>query len=172
MKPTVHVLGIHLPGQKIVLTSEPGDALEKIDISSPLKRYFGRPIDTSYDQLTYLDYHSRYSVDTRPASCDVDEDVCEPVRFANPRKNFAICILRSITHGYMNFLPEDCFSNDFLSEAGTTSDFTVVSRIRLSMRLLANLDWYRIETKKLKSASKTPSISIDRQVISVSYWHK
>jgi hypothetical protein len=49
MKPTVHVLGIHLPGKKIILTSVPDDALEKIDIPSPLERYFGRPIDSSYD---------------------------------------------------------------------------------------------------------------------------
>jgi hypothetical protein len=96
MKPTVHVLGIHLPGQKIVLTSKPGDALEKIDIPRPLERYFDRPIDSSYDQLIFLDYHSRYSVDAHLASCDVDKDVCEPVRFANPRKNSAICILRSV----------------------------------------------------------------------------
>jgi hypothetical protein len=96
MKPTIYVLEIHLPGQKIVLTSGPGDALEKIDIPSPLERYFVRPIDSSYDQLTYIDYHSRYSVDARPPFCDVDKDVCEPVRFANPRKNYAICILRSI----------------------------------------------------------------------------
>jgi hypothetical protein len=46
MKSTVHVLGIHLPGQKIVLASGPGDALEKIDVSSPPERYFGRPIDS------------------------------------------------------------------------------------------------------------------------------
>jgi hypothetical protein len=96
MKPTVHVLGIHLPGQKIVLTSGPGDALEKIAIPSPLERCFGRPIDSLYDQLAYIDYHSRYSVDARPTSCDIDKDVCAPVRFANPRKNSAICILRSV----------------------------------------------------------------------------
>jgi hypothetical protein len=96
MKPTVHVLGIHLPGQKIVLTSGFGDALEKIDIPSPLERYFGRPIDSSYDQWTYIDYHSRDSVDAHPASCDVDIDVCEPVCFANPRKNSAIGILCSV----------------------------------------------------------------------------
>jgi hypothetical protein len=84
MKPTVHVLGIRLPGQKIVLTSGLGDALEKIDIPNPLERYFGCPIDSSYDQLTYSDYHSRYSVDARRASYGVDKDVCEPVRFANP----------------------------------------------------------------------------------------
>jgi hypothetical protein len=46
--------------------------------------------------LTYIDYHSRCSVDARPASFDVDEDVCEPVRLANPRKNSAMCILRSV----------------------------------------------------------------------------
>jgi hypothetical protein len=79
MKPIVNVLGIHIPGQKIILRSEPGDALEKIDIPGPLERYFGRPIDSS------CDYHSRSSVDARPASFNGDKDVCEPVRFANPR---------------------------------------------------------------------------------------
>jgi hypothetical protein len=53
MKPSDHVLGIHLPRQKIILTSGPSDALEKIDIPSPLDRCFGRPINSSYDQLTY-----------------------------------------------------------------------------------------------------------------------
>jgi hypothetical protein len=95
MKPTVHVLGIHLPEQKIVLASGPGDALEKIDIPSPLERYFGGPIDSSYDQLTYIDSHSRYSVNARPAFCNVDKDVCEPVRFTNPRQNSAVYILFS-----------------------------------------------------------------------------
>jgi hypothetical protein len=105
MKPTVHVLGVHLLGQKIVLTSGPGDALEKSDILSPLEGYFGRPIDSSYDQLIYIDYHSRYYVDARPTSCGVDKDVCEPVRFASPRKilQFISCI--QFTHGCMNFLP-------------------------------------------------------------------
>jgi hypothetical protein len=84
MKPIVHVLGSHLPGQKIVLTSGPGDALEKVNIPSPLERYFGRPIDSSYDQLTDIDDHPRYSVDARPASYGIDKDVCEPIRFANP----------------------------------------------------------------------------------------
>jgi hypothetical protein len=91
-----HVLGIQLPGQKMVLTSGLGDALEKSGIPNPLERYFGRPIDSSYDQLTYIDYHSRYSVDACPASCDVDKNVCEPVRFTNPIKNSAICILHSV----------------------------------------------------------------------------
>jgi hypothetical protein len=88
MKSTVHILGIHVPGQKIVLTSESDGGLEKIDIQSLLEKYFGRPIDSLHDHLTY--------VDDRPASCDVDKNVCEPVRFANPRINSAICILRSV----------------------------------------------------------------------------
>jgi hypothetical protein len=37
MKPPVHVLGIHLPGQKIALTYGPGDALKEIDIQTLLK---------------------------------------------------------------------------------------------------------------------------------------
>jgi hypothetical protein len=47
MKPTVRALGIHFPGQKIVLISGPSDALEQIDIPSLLERYFGLPIDNS-----------------------------------------------------------------------------------------------------------------------------
>jgi hypothetical protein len=70
--------------------------LEKIDVQGSLEKHFGRPIDRSYDQLTYIDYRPRYSVDARPASCDVDKDACERVHFANPRKNSAICILRSV----------------------------------------------------------------------------
>jgi hypothetical protein len=46
--------------------------------------------------LGHIDYYSRYCVDAHPASCDVDKDGCEPVRFANPRKNSALCILRSV----------------------------------------------------------------------------
>jgi hypothetical protein len=37
-------------------------AVDEVDVPSPLERYFGRPIDDSYDELTYLEYHSRYSV--------------------------------------------------------------------------------------------------------------
>jgi hypothetical protein len=90
MKPIVHVLGIHIPAQKIVLRSEHGDALEKIDIPGPLERYFGSPSNSS------CDYHSPYSVDAGPVSFNVDKDVCESVSFANPRKNSAFCILRSV----------------------------------------------------------------------------
>jgi hypothetical protein len=89
--------------------------LEKIDIPSTIERYFGRPIDSSYDELTSIDYHSRNSVDARPASCGVDKDVCEPVRFVNPRKNSAICILRSV-HPWMHELfALNCFFDSFLT---------------------------------------------------------
>jgi hypothetical protein len=96
MKPAVLILGIDLPGQKNSLTSGPANALEKIDIPSPLKRYFGRPREGSYDTLTYLDYYSRYSVDAHPTSSDVDQDVCQPVKFANLRKTPVLCIINSV----------------------------------------------------------------------------
>jgi hypothetical protein len=54
MKPTVHVLGIHLPEQKIVLTSGPGDALEKIDIPSPFEKIF-RSHDRQF--IWPIDFH-------------------------------------------------------------------------------------------------------------------
>jgi hypothetical protein len=72
----------------------------------------------------------------------------------------------------MNFLPQNYLFDGFLPEAVRTFDFAMVKCIRLSMRLLANLEWYRIETKKPKFVFKTPLLSIDRQVISVSYWHR
>jgi hypothetical protein len=53
-------------------------------------------VESSYDQVTDIGYHSRHSADARPAFCDVDKNVCEPVRFANPRKNSGICILRLV----------------------------------------------------------------------------
>jgi hypothetical protein len=37
MKPTVVILGIHLPEQKIILTSGPVDALQRVHIPSSLK---------------------------------------------------------------------------------------------------------------------------------------
>jgi hypothetical protein len=42
--------------------SGPADALEQIDIPSRLERYFSGLRDSSYDQLTFL----QYSVDTHP----------------------------------------------------------------------------------------------------------
>jgi hypothetical protein len=63
LKPTVPILGIHLPGQKIVLTSGPDDALDKVDVPSPLEAYFGRPTQDSYHELIDLEEHSRYSMD-------------------------------------------------------------------------------------------------------------
>jgi hypothetical protein len=92
----VCILRIHLQGRKIVLTTGPDDALEKVDIPSPLERYFGRPIDSSYDSLTYLDYYSNYSTVVQNKSGNLDPDVCQPVNFAQPRKKPILCILNSV----------------------------------------------------------------------------
>jgi hypothetical protein len=96
MQPSVQILGIHLPGKKRVLTAGPGDAVEKADIPSPIEKYFGRPIDSSFDQLTYLKHHSRYSIVDHPTSLDVHPYVCDPVRFANLRKEPMLCIINSV----------------------------------------------------------------------------
>jgi hypothetical protein len=79
MKPTVHVLGIHLPGQKIALTSGPGDALETIDIPSPLERYFGCPIDSSYDHLIqdWKEFQRRFHVFVTKEISAVDDFFCD-----------------------------------------------------------------------------------------------
>jgi hypothetical protein len=96
MKPTVQLLRIHLPGQKVVLPSGPDDALDKIDVPSPLERYFGWLTDDSYDELTCLEYHSRYSVDALLKSSESCPDVCQPVWFANERETSVLCILNSV----------------------------------------------------------------------------
>jgi hypothetical protein len=83
MKPTVIILGIHLPGQKIVLTTGRADALQKADVPSPLEMYLGRPKDSSFHDLTDLDHHSRCSVDDHSTSSNVHRDVCEPFRLGN-----------------------------------------------------------------------------------------
>jgi hypothetical protein len=54
-------------------------ALQKVDIPSPVERYLGRPLESSFDQATYIEYHSRYSVDACPKSVDVHPDVCDSV---------------------------------------------------------------------------------------------
>jgi hypothetical protein len=98
LKSIVHLLGIHLPGQKMVLTSGLGDALEKINIPSPLERDFSRPIDSSYDQLTYIDYHSRYSVMLVKMSANLCASPIQEIIW-----QFVSCV--QFTHGCMNFLP-------------------------------------------------------------------
>jgi hypothetical protein len=95
MKPTVIILGIHLPGEKTVLTSGRADALPMVDVLSPLERCLGRPRDSVFHHLTYLDDHSRCSVDDHSASSGVHWDICEPVRFANLRKGLVLCIVNA-----------------------------------------------------------------------------
>jgi hypothetical protein len=95
MKPAVVILGIHFPGKKVVLTASPADALKKVDIPSSLERYLGRPTDSSFDELTYLEYHSRYSVDEHHNSDDAHRDVYNPGRFANSRKGAVLCIMNT-----------------------------------------------------------------------------
>jgi hypothetical protein len=96
VKPTVHIPGTHLPGEKIILRSGPDGALEKINLPSPLERQFGCPTDSSYDQLISIDHHSRHSLDAQPSSSDVDRYVYLPVHFANRRKNPVIGVLNSV----------------------------------------------------------------------------
>jgi hypothetical protein len=96
MKPTVQILRIHLLDKKIVSTAGPADALEKVDIPSPLERYLGRPIDSSFDHLAYIDYPSRYSIVDHPTSPDAHPDVCNPVRFRNFRTGPMLCIINSV----------------------------------------------------------------------------
>jgi hypothetical protein len=97
LKPSVQILNIHLPGKKIVLATGRTEAVQRADISSPVEKYFGRPMESPFDQLTSLEYHSRYSVDALPKSVVVHRAICNPVRFANQRKNrFCALLMRFI----------------------------------------------------------------------------
>jgi hypothetical protein len=96
MKPSVQILGIHLPGKKIILTAGPADAVEKGNIPNPIEKCLGRLTDSSFDQLTYHGCHFRYSIVDYPTSPDAHSDVCNPVRFPNLRKEPMLCIMNSV----------------------------------------------------------------------------
>jgi hypothetical protein len=141
MKPTVQIFGLHLPGKKIVLTSGPADALDKVDVPSPLERYLGRPTDNSFNQVTYLEYHSRYDLDSHPRSSDVHTGVCQAVYFANSRKEknrFCVSSIQYIPR-ITNCSHCDYFCGGFALEAGTNCELTMERHVKASMRLLGNL---------------------------------
>jgi hypothetical protein len=75
MKSTVHILGIHVPGHKIVFMSRPDEALQKDDIRGPPDGYSGRATDSSYDQLTYIGHRSRHFVDACASFRNANRDV-------------------------------------------------------------------------------------------------
>jgi hypothetical protein len=81
----------------------PTEALQKVDIASPIERYLGRPMESSFDQLIYLEYHSRYSVDACSKSAEVHSDVCDPVQFANQRKEPILCIVNAVHPKIVNY---------------------------------------------------------------------
>jgi hypothetical protein len=55
----------------------------RVDIPSPLERYFAYPRANSLDRLTFLQSHSQYSVGIDPTSNEASSDVYEPGCFAN-----------------------------------------------------------------------------------------
>jgi hypothetical protein len=96
MKPTVRSLGIHLPNEKVVLAAGPRDALEKVDLPSPLERYLLRPEVELFTPLTYVEYYARYSVDARATSARAIPDRGEPPHFANTRRKQIMCMLNNV----------------------------------------------------------------------------
>jgi hypothetical protein len=94
--PTVITLGIHLEGKKIVLAHGPRDAQTRIDTPSRLERYFGRPGDTAYDELTYLDYYANSSLESTGGT-DENKDFCDPPNFAIARKKKIQCLMPSVS---------------------------------------------------------------------------
>jgi hypothetical protein len=97
MKPTVLMLGIHLPDQKIILTRRGGaDAREIVDLPSQLERYFGRPGSPEFDLLKYEDYYSQYTVESRRARDTSCPGLGDPVHVANMRKTDCLCMLHEV----------------------------------------------------------------------------
>jgi hypothetical protein len=71
----------------------------------------------------------------------------------------------------MDFVPEDCFFDVFLPETGNKFDTIIVKYLRLSMRLVNNMGWPRMEIMKPKYVPKTLLILIGHQVKFISCWH-
>jgi hypothetical protein len=90
------MLGIHVPGQKIVLTSRSGNVLDNVDVPSPVERFLGRPTDSSFELLTDLEYHFGYGIDTHPTPTNVHPYVFQPVCFANLRNEPVLCIINPV----------------------------------------------------------------------------
>jgi hypothetical protein len=100
-RPTVATLDVHLPGQRIVLSSNREAALERVDIARALESYLGRPRYLGLDELTYLDSDVPSSVDYRGASSSSNHDQGEHVHWANPRKRSILCMLISVHLGHL-----------------------------------------------------------------------
>jgi hypothetical protein len=154
MKPTVVILGIHLPDKKVVPTASPADALQKIGIPSSLEKYLGRPTDSSFDELTYLEYYSRYSVDDHQNSDDAHRDVCNPGRFANSRKEVVLCIANS-------FHPRnhELFALKLLLRRYPARSWEALRTINDEIsqtfyEAVKHLDWSQIKMKKQKFVCK------------------
>jgi hypothetical protein len=139
-KPSVRVLGIHRPGEKGVLTSGTSDSLHKIDIPSPLERYFGRPKDYRDDQLTDLECCSRYSVDDCATSADAFPDVCEPMRFSNERKEPILCIFNSVHPKNHELFALQFLLRRFPARSWEDLHNREEKHVKLSMTLLGNSD--------------------------------
>jgi hypothetical protein len=138
LKPTVRMPSIRLPGKKIILISGGPSDFEKVEIPSPLERYLGRLTDSLYDQLTYLEYHSRYSVDPHPSSSDAHPDICEPVRFANQKKKrFSASSIRCIPET-RNYLPCDSFFAVIQHETGKICSLSTEKDVKPLTRPLAD----------------------------------
>jgi hypothetical protein len=99
LNPTVLIFSIHLEGKKVVLAASRADALDRIDIPSPVERYFNRPDGSPYDQLTFLDYHSNYSLEPPKPDSDLTNltlDKCPRPRIVKPRPSPILCMLGAV----------------------------------------------------------------------------
>jgi hypothetical protein len=102
LKPTVMIFTIQLEGKKVVLASSPSDALQKVEIPSPLERYFRRPRGPPYDPMTFLEYHSNYVSQPLTESSDATLGCLEDVedgqqpRVVRARRKSILCMLGAV----------------------------------------------------------------------------
>jgi hypothetical protein len=96
LKPTVVALNLHLEGQKVVLVFGQHDEREKVDAPSRLERYFGRPLGAKFEDLTYTQYYSSYTVCGRRTAVSATADLYRPTHFAAIRRKPVLAIINSV----------------------------------------------------------------------------
>ena len=94
ISPTVEFINIHLPGEKIIcanLTDSTETIENKIEDSmNMLERYFARPNDVSFDDLTICDYYSKYRILIENSEKSFIDNG-NPKRYIVEKKNQSIC---------------------------------------------------------------------------------
>jgi hypothetical protein len=84
--------------KKVVFAADRRDEQQKnVDLPNWLERYFGHPPGNEYEELTYQEYYSKYTLSSRPSFDHAVSDECSPQQFAVLRKKPALAIVNSVS---------------------------------------------------------------------------